>query len=158
MAQPENPELLAALTNELGAVSAFVELLQQEQSLLTENQTDKLLVLAEQKSFQAINLNQVAEVRRRLLRNHLPDPTHDAIQAWLTTHSAAGLALWQKIYVLAEQAQQINHINGELIQMKLRHNKQSLAILGQAVRKADLYGPDGQHSFAPGNGRSLGNV
>lgn len=158
MAQLAQAELLAALSNELGAVRTFVELLQQEQRLLTENQTDPLLILAEQKSFRAVSLNQLAGVRRRLLRNALPDPTSDAIQAWLTTHSAAGLALWQQIRALAEQSQQINKVNGELIQMKLRHNQQSLAALSQAVHKADLYGPDGQHSFKPGGGRSLGSV
>lgn len=158
MTQLAQAELLAALSNELCAVRTFVELLQQEQRLLTENQTDKLLILAEQKSFQAIGLNQVAEVRRRLLRHNLPDPTSDAIQAWLTTHSTAGLALWQQIRSLAEQSQQINKVNGELIQMKLRHNQQSLAALSQAVHKADLYGPDGQHSFKAGSGRSLGSV
>jgi len=152
-----NTQLLAALSNELGAVRIFIELLQHEQNLLTENQTDRLLALAEQKSALAVNLNQLAEVRRTLLNNQLPESSNDAIQAWLTTHSQEGLARWQEIRSLAEQASQLNRINGELIQMKLRHNQQTLAALTQAARKADLYGPDGQRSFAPGSGRSLGS-
>jgi len=151
-------ELLATLTDELRAANAFVVLLQQEQRLLTENETDQLLRLAEQKSSQAIKLNNLATHRRSLLERTIPDLSVNAIQTWLTDNSPEGLALWQQIRVLAEQSQQINHINGELIQMKLRHNQQSLATLSQAVHKADLYGPDGQRSFAPGSGRSLGSV
>ena len=158
MTQTPNTQLLTALSNELGAVRIFIELLQQEQNLLTENKTDSLLTLAEQKSALAVSLNQFAEKRRALLNNQLPESDNDAIQSWLTTHSPEGLAHWQEIRILAEQARQLNRINGELIQMKLRHNQQTLAALTQAARKADLYGPDGQHSFAPGSGRSLGSV
>jgi flagellar biosynthesis protein FlgN len=81
----------------------------------------------------------------------------DAIHAWLGTHSPEGLAIWQKTLALAKRSQQLNRTNGELIQMKLRHNQQSLAVLSNAVNKANLYGPDGQPNFAPGSGRSLGS-
>ena len=151
------PDLLAALSAELTSVSEFVKLLQHEQTLLTENLTDELLTLAEKKSSHAIILNQLAENRRDLLQKELSPLSSDAIQSWLTTHSKKGLVLWQEIHALAEQAQKINRINGELILMKMRHNQQSLATLSQAAHKADLYGPDGQHSIAPGSGRSLGS-
>jgi len=153
-----NTQLLTALSNELRAVRIFIELLQQEQTLLTENKTDALLTLAAQKSALAVSLNQLAENRRSLLNNQLPEYDNDAIQTWLTTHSREGLTRWQELGILAEQARQLNRINGELIQMKLRHNQQTLAALTKAARKADLYGPDGQHSFTPGSGRSLGSV
>lgn len=152
------PDLLAALSAELVSVRGFVELLQHEQTLLTENRTDQLLALAEKKSSQAVALNQLAESRRTLLANELLTYSGDSVQSWLEIHCKKGLALWHEIRIFAEQAQRLNRINGELIQMKLRHNMQSLTTLSQAVHKADLYGPDGQRSFAPGSGRSLGNV
>ncbi|MDD5612039.1 MAG: flagellar protein FlgN [Gallionella sp.] len=150
--------LLTALNSELGAVRAFVALLQQEQRLLTENQTEPLLALAEQKSLQPINLNQLAESRISMLEQLLPDLSNEAIDSWLAANSAKGYANWQEIRELAKQARQLNRVNGELIQMKMRHNQQTLVTLTQAVNKADLYGPDGQRSFTPGSGRSLGNV
>lgn len=150
--------LLTALTDEVTAVRAFVELLQQEQRLLTENQTEPLLGIAEQKSLLATQLNQLSESRIKLLNKHISDLTNEAIHSWLTENSADGLQKWQEIRELAEQARQLNRVNGELIQMKLRFNQQTLATLSQAVSKADLYGPDGQRSFAPGSGRSLGSV
>ncbi len=158
MTHSSSPQLLTALADELAAVRGFAELLRQEQRLLTENGTEQLLILAEQKSAHAVRLNEIAEVRRRLLQESLPALDGSAIQAWFEANSTKGLALWQEIRLLAEQAQQLNHVNGELIQMKLRHNQQSLAALGNAVNKANLYGPDGQTSFAPGGGRSLGSV
>jgi hypothetical protein len=42
--------------------------------------------------------------------------------------------------------------------MKLRHNRQALAALSRAADRANLYGPDGQHNFTGGGGRSLGSV
>ena len=158
MPHPAYPDLLASLTAELVSVRGFVELLQHEQALLTENRTDQLLDLAEKKSSQAVALNQLAENRRTLLAKEMATLSSENTQSWLETHSKKGLALWQEIRIFAEQAQRLNRINGELIQMKLRHNMQSLTTLSQAVHKADLYGPDGQRSFAPGSGRSLGNV
>jgi len=150
-------ELLAALTAEHLALQDFIILLEREQGLLVENNADQLLELAEQKSACAINLNELAESRRSLLRKNIPVLSVEAIPAWLKTHSTEGLAIWKKIRTLAEHAQQINHTNGELIQMKIRHNQQSLTVLSNAVNKANLYGPDGQTSFSPGSGRSLGS-
>ncbi len=158
MSQPYDSQLLAALTAERAALQSFIDLLTREQSLLVEDHTDQLLDLAEQKSTSAINLTGLAEARRNLLRKYIPELSVETIRAWLTTHSPQGLAIWQEIRKLAEGAQQLNQTNGELIQMKLRHNQQSLAVLNSAVNKASLYGPDGQPSFTPGSGRSLGSV
>ena len=130
---------MTALTDERLAVRGFVELLRQEQSLLTENSIDPLLILAEKKSADALRLNA-------------------AIQAWLEGHNHECLLIWQEICTLTEQARQLNNVNGELIQMKLRHNQQSLTALTRAVSQANLYGPDGQTNFSAGTGRSLGSV
>lgn len=157
MTHPAHKELLAALSNERVAVREFIELLQHEQSLLTENDIEPLLMLAEQKSARAIKLNELAEVCRRLLVKINPSLDSAAIQAWLEVNSREGLAMWQEVRVLAEQAKQLNNINGELIQMKLRYNQQVLAALSGAVNQASLYGADGQSNFSTGTGRSLGS-
>lgn len=157
MTHPSCPALLTALSDELKAVRDFVDLLQQEQQLLLENETELLLHLAEKKSAQALALNQLAEIRRNLLRKHIPELSRDSIRAWLDAHCHEGLLLWQQILTLAAQSQELNNINGEVIQMKLRHIQQTLTALGGAVRHANLYGPDGQTNFSVGGGRSLGS-
>lgn len=135
----------------------FVALLEREQGMLMEGRTDQLLELSEKKTTDALNLDGLAATRRSLLQKHLPQFNAEAIRAWLGKHSPEGLVIWQEILALAERARQLNHTNGELIQMKLRHNQQSLAVLSSAASKANLYGPDGQSSFSPGGGRSLGS-
>jgi len=157
LTHPAHKELFAALSNERVAVRDFVELLQREQGLLTENSIDPLLILAEQKSARAVKLNELAEMCRRQLEKIIPSLDSAAIEAWLEANSREGLAMWQEVRTLAEQAKQLNNINGELIQMKLRHNQQALAALSNAVSQANLYGSDGQTSFTPGTGRSLGS-
>lgn len=157
MKQDTITQLQAALAAERAALLSFLSLLEREQEMLVENLTDLLLELSEKKSTDALGLNQLAETRRSLLRKNIPVFSVEAIHAWLRAHSPEGLAVWQEILALAERARQLNHTNGELIQMKLRHNQQSLAVLSNAVNKANLYGPDGQPSFSPGSGRSLGS-
>jgi flagellar biosynthesis protein FlgN len=155
--QPISGQLIAALTTEHSALLNFVVLLEREQSMLIENSTDQLLELSEQKSNAAIKLNDIAQASRTLLQKYIPKLGVDSIQAWLQENSPEGLPVWQKSLALAKRSQQLNRANGELIQMKLRHNQQSLAVLSNAVNRANLYGPDGQPNFSVGSGRSLGN-
>ena len=157
MKQSSDSQLLAALTAERAALLSFVDLLEREQGMLVENRTDRLLEQSEQKSNASFGLNELAEARRSLLQENLPKLSADAIHAWLAAHNPQGLAVWHEVLALAERAQQLNRTNGELIQIKLRHNQQSLAVLSSTVNKANLYGPDGQPSFSPGSGRSLGS-
>ncbi len=151
------PQLLAALSAELAALRSFVTLLEREQGMLVENLTDELLELSERKSADALSLNKLAETRRTLLQELVPQANADTIRAWLKTHNPQGLSTWQETVSLAKRAKRANQTNGELIQMKLRRNQQMLAVLSNAVDKANLYGPDGQTSFSPGSGRSLGS-
>ena len=148
--------LLAALMEEHKAVSSFVALLQQEQQMLTENSIDTLAILAEQKSAHAASIKQIAQTRHSLLQALIPELTAAHILDWLKINSKEGLKLWQDIRLLADQASELNRINGELIQIKLRHNQQLLGALSRAVNQANLYGPNGQTSFSTGTGRSLG--
>lgn len=150
-------EIFSALTAEHSALVNFIALLEREQGMLVENSTDRLPAVSEQKSIDALRLNKLGEARRSLLRNNIPELSVDAIHAWLTVHGPQSLAVWQEIRALAERAQQINRTNGELIQMKLRHNQQLLTVLNSSVNKANIYGPDGQQNLSLGSGRSLGS-
>lgn len=158
MNQDISTEMLAALTTERNALRDFVSFLEREQSALVENLTDQLLAIAEQKSARALALTGLAEARHVQFKNALPELGAETIQTWLKTHNQQGWQLWIEIRALAERARQLNQSSGELIQMKLRHNQQALAVLGNAANQANLYGPDGHPSFAPGSGRPLASV
>jgi flagella synthesis protein FlgN len=150
-------QLNVSLAAEHTALLNFVALLEREQEMLVANLADQLLELSERKLNDAVGLNAIVQTNRTLLENNIPQLGIDSIHAWLRTHSPEGLAIWQKTILLAQRSQQLNRTNGELIQMKLRHNQQSLSVLSNAVNKASLYGPDGQPNFSPGSGRSLGS-
>lgn len=149
--------LLAALPIERSALLSFISLLEREQAALVENRSDALPELSAQKSSDAIKLNQLAESRLKLLQQAIPQPNAEKIQAWMQANCPNALPLWQDIIALAQRAKQLNQINGELIQMKLRHNQQALTVLSNAVNKAGIYGRNGQPDFSPGSGRSLGS-
>lgn len=151
------PQLLVALNAELTALRNFVALLEREQRMLLGNLTDQLIELSERKSADALSLNKLAETCRALLQENIPQLNAATIRAWLKTHNAQAFSVWQETLTLTEQAQRLNQANGELIQMKLRRNQQALAVLSNAVNKANLYGPDGHTNFTPGSGRSLGS-
>ncbi len=157
MEHPAITSLLAALAAEHGALIGFVALLEREQQMLVNGLNDELQKLSGQKSTDAIQLNRLAQARLSILQKNIPQPNFASINTWLETHSQECLIIWQKTLLLAKRAQQLNHANGELIQMKLRHNQQSLAVLSSAVNKANIYGPDGQPNFLPGSGRLLGH-
>lgn len=150
-------EFAASLRNEHHALRAFVALLETEQNALVEGQTDELLDLADSKTRLIDQLNQLGAIRKRFQSQHSDPATADNLEAWLRQYAAAELPLWNEMRQLAARAQQLNQTNGELIQVKLRHNQQALAVLHNAAHSASLYGRDGQHNL-PGMGRKLGAV
>ncbi len=167
MTNSKTSQLAASLSAELAALQGFLSLLEKEQSLLVGNLTQEVLELSSKKIADAVQLDQLAESRRTLMYAMVASsggnalsalPTQDAISAWLEKHCANTIPVWRNIRSLAERAQQLNQINGELIRMKMRHNQQALAALSLAADKANLYGPDGQHNYSSGGGRSLGSV
>ena len=81
-----------------------------------------------------------------------------SMEAWLQTHTAINLPAWHEIRELASHAQHMNRTNGELIQVKMRLNQQTLTMLHNAAQSVNgLYGPDGQPNL-PVSGRILNSV
>ncbi len=143
---------LAKLNDERDALRAFVVLLEQEQQVLLGTDTEPLLELAENKTRSSDRLIALAQERRKFI------PGTDSSETWLKKNAPEGLALWQELLQMADQAQRLNHTNGELIQIKMRYNTQALAVLvGATQHAAGLYGPDGQTNL-PSTGRTLGSV
>jgi flagella synthesis protein FlgN len=150
--------LSAQLHAERDALRTFVTLLETEQQALISGDTEPLLTLADSKIQAAQALNKLIGSRERNLLALGATSASGGLTAWLKTHAANILPLWQEIQQFAEQAQQLNRNNGILIQTKLRHNQQALSVLNNAANRAgSLYGPDGQHNIST-SGRTLGSV
>lgn len=157
MLSPHN-DVQAALQGERDALHEFVALLEREQSALIENLTDEVMDLAEQKSEQALQLNTLVEARTALFKQRYNGLNPASIQHELQTKDTRSWNIWLELRDLAARAQHLNQSSGELIQLKLRHNQQALSILNNATQQANLYGANGQPSFTPGSGRTLGSA
>ena len=140
------------LAEEAAAVSRFVVLLQREQNQLSQGETGELPALAEQKAGLAATLQRLAEQRNAWLaaQNHPADRV--GLESWLDQHPAAtDVAVhWEKIITLAAEARELNRLNGELIDLHLRHNALTLHALRGGRDSLDLYGTDGQSRVAGG--------
>ncbi len=146
-------EILASLDEERATLRAFVVLLEDEQRTLLGHNTDELMAQAETKIQLA---NKVSALAKARLQN-LPAATPD-MATWLKQHAPQGLPAWNEIRQLAAKLQELNQLNGELIQIKQRYNQQAInALFGAVQSTAGLYGADGQTN-TPSASRPLGSV
>lgn len=151
-------EFISQMHAELTALHAFIRLLETEQQALLNEQTEQIQSLAENKTQMVQELTGLVNVRRNgmLTRGIKFEP--GSMQTWLQTHTAINLPTWHEIQKMATHAQQMNQTNGALIQVRVRHNQQTLTMLHNATRSAnDLYGPDGKPSLSV-SGRILNSV
>lgn len=143
------------LSEERNELAAFIALLEREQSLLTSNDASPLMELAEAKSRSTGRLMSLIAARRNFMQ---ADGGTD-MDSWLGRKMPGALAAWHEILRMAEQAQHLNSVNGELIQVRLRHNQQALSVLHNASSdSAGLYGRDGQPNISNSPRRILGTV
>jgi flagella synthesis protein FlgN len=153
-------DLARNLEAELRAFQDFIQVLQTEQDALVQGNVDPLLELARIKSEKVVLLSQLAENRSRFLSAQGYAQEQGGMAKWLQQRDEGNqqiAELWQQLLALAENAQQLNQINGGLIDTRLRNNQQALSILQTAAKQNALYGPDGQtHSL--GLGRPIGKV
>jgi flagella synthesis protein FlgN len=150
-------EFTASLHSERDTMRSFVSLLEAEQQALLDGQTDQLFSLADQKNQTVARLTQLGNARQQFQARYC-NTGGSSLENWLQAHAAQELPTWNEIRQLAARAQQLNHVNGEMIQIKLRHNQQALGVLHNAANNATtLYGRDGQPSL-PGMGKKLGSV
>lgn len=143
---------LSQLTAEQAALREFVQLLQSEQSTLVSIDTDQLLFFSDQKSGLIARLATMARQRREL---QAALGFGGEVEHWLKANLPAALNGWHELQQLAREAQELNRVNGELIQVRLRHTQQALTALTAASNSASLYGADGQTHHV-GGGRILG--
>ncbi len=142
------PEFLLTLTKEADLVRQFVTLLEKEQTILTEGDTEELPALAVHKEQLAETLNELARQRNEFLSSAGFQPGRAGMDAWLSASAAhhGAVASWNQTVSLAERAKNLNLRNGQLIQLRMKYNAQALEILLRKENNLDLYGPDGRSS------------
>lgn len=146
---------------EIEALRQFLQILQSEHQALTQGKIDKLVEFARAKSEQGVRLSQLGANHNRLLSQNRLESTPEGLRQLILREDPDGkhglAERWEKLMELAQQAQDMNRLNGAMIEAQLKHNQQALAILQEAAKQTSLYGPDG-HSRALGMGRRLGKI
>lgn len=151
---PETTALLQTIAKEAEAVQQFVDLLKLEQEELSHGKVDNLPSLAEKKNLLALHLNDLSSKRNTSLAAQGFSADRSGIEAWCKSQPTNDNAskIWFRILSLAEEARELNRLNGVLIGMHMQHNAKALEVLLRNRSPLNLYGPDGQ-TQSPGNGR-----
>jgi flagella synthesis protein FlgN len=139
-------DFLRTVEAEASTVSRFVDLLKNEQKMLTNGDVDGLAPIIQQKNTVANELTLLAKQRNTSLATQGLGPDRNGIEAWCATHPASTKvgAAWSRVLALATEARELNRVNGELIKIRMQHNTQALESLLGASQSLSLYGPDGQ--------------
>lgn len=151
-------DFITRLNAERDGLKSLVTLLETEQKVLIDGNTEQLLSLSDSKTRTVHELSKLANARTNILSTHDAEIKARGIVTWLQTYAPSSLPVWQDIQKLVEQMQNLNRTNGSLIQTKLRNNQQALAVLLNVTHSAQgLYGADGQTHIASSR-RILGSV
>lgn len=154
-----NSDMGELISAELSVLRQFVDVLQREQTALTDGTTDSLIALANEKVHYAEQLAAMNHDRDLKLQAAGFDMGRDGMQTWRTTSDLPvkvqnDLAT---VVELAKEARRLNDINGKLVADRLQHNQQAMNVLLTAAKQSALYGPDGQTRVGPA-GRTLGSA
>ena len=126
--------------------------------MLKQGDTDALLAVADSKNALAGALAALSQAREsELARLGLPKG-RGGMETWLERFGRADdQGVWSNWLQLANEARELNTLNGKLIGLHMQHNQQALTALMSATNRAMTYGPDGQQQTGLG-GRILGTA
>ncbi len=151
-----------SLQEEQQAARSLLDLLNQEQAILIGADIDSLPLITEQKAPIVSQMLELANRRHRALANAGHTPNETGMQAWIDTRIdgkpayPTALSTWTQLLAMARQAQEINRINGLLINTHMARNQSALNTLRVQTGNGggNFYGPDGQ-ATSRGRGRGL---
>lgn len=137
----------ATLIDEQSAMLALTALLEQEQEQLIAADIERIAVLTEPKAQAATQMAELTQTRHDALAAAGHEASETGMQAWLETAAAPAGATdaWKKLIAMAEEAKEINRINGTLINKQMVRNQTVLNVLQHgSVQGSPVYGPNGQ--------------
>ncbi|MCW5622205.1 MAG: flagellar protein FlgN [Burkholderiales bacterium] len=154
--------LIDALRAEISGFEQLCDILEAERTALLSADADRLLALSDAKSQAIERLADLAQARTDALHTlGLDARTPADLGAHLAARRGAEnepvAASWQELLAVAHRAQSLNHSNGELLSVRMTHNRAALDALSAAARRHSVYGPDGQNVLASSH-RKLGQA
>lgn len=139
------PDISELLAEEINSFGQFCLLLQEEREALASMDQNALDLLIKRKQILCEQLSRLAEQRQAQLGDNLPSK-HPELAAD-----------WQRLMALAGEARQLNRINGTIIDVRMQHNQQAMALLQTGEEITSTYSADGSPRAAS-NARHLGSA
>lgn len=138
------------LEAEAATIQQFVDLLQLEQVALSTGKIEDLPAFVDKKAELVARLNALATQRNQSLAEQGFAADRAGVESWCAKYpqEKGVVKAWRRILSLANEARELNRLNGELIQIRMQYNAKALEALQGGKNSFDLYGPDGQ-STAP---------
>ena len=138
--------LYVLLQQEKAGILEFIKTLRDEQTALSQGDTNALEPLLTTKNRLIDELNRLEAQRSAIAANAAVAPDRQGMTRWLEAQPQGKLLLplWQEILVLAEEAKNIHLLSGKLIAEQLSRTSEALNILTGNPNRQSLYGSDGQ--------------
>ncbi|MBP0596949.1 flagellar protein FlgN [Herbaspirillum sp. LeCh32-8] len=148
----------SSLPQEQASLARLVDKLRQEQSLLSETTAEGMTDMISEKATIVAEMTTLAGNRHRVLAELGYADDESGMQQWMNERGTdADKDVWAALFELAQDARELNRINGILIGKKLSINQSALTVLQGKTGTGSFYGPDGQNSIKS-SGRRLGVV
>ena len=138
--------LTHVLQSENEALKLFVTLLHKEQQSLAHGKFDELTAFTESKSTCMFEMCRLDEQRQQWLGENSLTLDRGGMERLLHQYAKAApqaLEAWQNLLNLAQTAQQLNDLNGSLINNRLHNTKHALRVLFSAGDISGAYTSDG---------------
>lgn len=138
---------------EIGLISRFIALLEEEQHCLKQADPAGLPHIDAEKSALVDQLNALEKQRIKLIGGLSSLSDRERMHAWLSAHpSEQSIANnWQNLIELAQSAKRHNEMNASLVRLHLEKTAQALAILTSHSQKNMLYDSCGQSATYTGS-------
>lgn len=140
-------------------LSRLLELLADEQRVLSRNDDERLLAIAAEKAKHLASLEHLGRRRSEFLARCGLRADADGMLDWLAAHPERELAAraWRRLEDNTHLAREANDINGGLIADRMQRFQRRLAFFNALASNDSTYSPDG-FTRAPPPQRTLGEA
>lgn len=149
-------QLTELLSAEYVRAASLLATVQRETSLLRSNDAEAILAISQEKKQGMRFMWECMQQRDRWLTQHNMETGTASITSLIQQNPDSKPAdIWQKLSQTASKLQAQNEINGGIVALSQRHNRQALDILcGRTGNTNSTYGSKGQH-YQEASGHSL---
>ncbi|NMM36056.1 MAG: flagellar protein FlgN [Glaciimonas sp.] len=140
----------STLLDEHAAASSLIRLLQKEQDTLIAANIEELPALIVEKAAIVANMAELANHRQLALATTGFSLEQNGMDQWIAqTNDNVALTLWQELLSLGKAAEELNRINGKLINQHAIYTQNALNALQGGSVGGNFYGPNGKSTMKP---------